>query len=148
MKSHRPAIAILIAEDDPDDRELLTEAFAQVSSAVELRFVDDGEQLLHHLGHRGGPERPREHPVPGLILLDLNMPGMDGRETLRRLRADEHWRRIPVVVLSTSSSQDEIDQVYALGANSFITKPARMGELIRVAYRLSEYWLDTVQLPT
>lgn len=148
MKSHLPAIVILIAEDDPDDRELLTEAFVQVASAVELRFVDNGEELLLHLGHRPAPDRSREHPVPGLILLDLNLPGMDGRETLRRLRADERWRRIPVVVLSTSSSQDEIDQAYALGANSFITKPARMGELIRVVNGLCEYWLDTVQLPT
>lgn len=146
MTTRQPATLILVAEDDPDDREMLCEAFAHTPAAVELRFVDDGLSLLHQLAQR--PDGPStEAALPSLILLDLNMPGLDGREALRRLRADPRWRRIPVVVFTTSASQDDVDQVYALGGNSYITKPARMDDLVQLVRTLEHYWLDTVQLP-
>lgn len=151
MNTHPGGAVILVAEDDPDDREMLTEAFAHAPASVELHFVDDGQGLLQHLASPPAP--PAAAGVPGpaqpsLILLDLNMPGVDGREALRRLRADARWRRIPVVVFTTSSAQEDVDQVYALGGNSFITKPARMDDLVQLVHTLERYWLDTVQLPT
>ena len=143
----RQPITILMAEDDPDDREMLCEAFAHTPAAVELRFVDDGLGLLRQLAQPSEGSRAAEAALPSLILLDLNMPGLDGREALRRLRADARWRRIPVVVFTTSASQDDVDQVYALGGNSYITKPERMDDLVQLVRTLEHYWLDTVQLP-
>ena len=150
MNTHPGSAVILVAEDDPDDREMLTEAFAHAPAPVELHFVDDGQGLLQHLAVPRPPAAAGAHgpAQPSLILLDLNMPGVDGRETLRRLRADARWRRIPVVVFTTSSAQEDVDQVYALGGNSYITKPARMDDLVQVVHTLERYWLDTVQLPT
>jgi two-component system response regulator len=148
MTTRQPATLILVAEDDPDDREMLCEAFAHTAAAVELRFVDDGLGLLHHLAQPTDSGAAPGLTLPGLILLDLNMPGLDGREALKRLRADARWRRIPVVVFTTSASQDDVDQVYALGGNSYITKPARMDDLVQLVHTLERYWLDTVQLPT
>ena len=148
MSTRQPATLILVAEDDPDDREMLCEAFAHTPAAVELRFVEDGLGLLRDLAERHEGSSSCESALPSLILLDLNMPGLDGREALRRLRADTRWRRIPVVVFTTSVSQDDVDQVYALGGNSYITKPARMDDLVQMVHTLERYWLDTVQLPT
>jgi two-component system, response regulator len=148
MKSPLSDAVILVAEDDPDDRELLSEAFAQVAGSADLRFVETGLDLLRYLAHEPPYQPVREHPDPRLILLDLNMPGVDGREALRRLRGNGRWRRIPVVVFTTSSSQEDIDQVYALGGNSYITKPERMDDLMHLVHTLERYWLDTVQLPS
>jgi two-component system, response regulator len=148
MKKPFSGAVILVAEDDPDDQELLSEAFAQVTGCVDLRFVDSGLDLLNYLAHEPPYQASHDHPDPRLILLDLNMPGVDGREALRRLRDDGRWRRIPVVVFTTSSSQEDIDQVYALGGNSYITKPERMDDLVHLVHTLERYWLDTVQLPS
>jgi len=148
MKNHSSDALVLVAEDDPDDRELLSEAFAQVAGAVDLRFVDTGLELLRYLAHEPPYQVPGDHPNPRLILLDLNMPAVDGREALRRLRGDGRWRRIPVVVFTTSSAQEDIDQVYALGGNSYITKPERMDDLVHLVHTIERYWLGTVQLPS
>jgi CheY-like chemotaxis protein len=148
MKNPLSDPVVLVAEDDPDDRELLSEAFALVAGRADLRFVETGRDLLRYLAHEPPYQPVRDHPDPSLILLDLNMPGVDGREALRRLRDDGRWRRIPVVVFTTSSAQEDIDQVYALGGNSYITKPERMDDLVHLVHAIERYWLGTVQLPS
>jgi len=136
---------ILMAEDDVDDRLLAKDALAESGLDGELRFVDNGEDLLDYL-HRRGKFDAQALP-PGLILLDLNMPVKDGREVLREIKSNPALRQIPVVVLTTSHADTDIELIYHLGANSFITKPVRYELLVDVMRILSQYWLKTVELP-
>jgi CheY-like chemotaxis protein len=138
---------IVLAEDDADDRLLLKDAVAECHWESGLRFVSDGEELLDYLLRRGKYSPPAEAPRPGLILLDLNMPRKDGREVLREIKADADLRRIPVVVLTTSRADADIEGMYGLGANSFIAKPVRFEGLVNVLRVLGEYWFKTVELP-
>jgi CheY-like chemotaxis protein len=138
---------ILVAEDDPDDRMLLKEALEENALEVDLRFVEDGEQLMEYLYQRGRYSDPTSAPRPSLILLDLNMPRMDGREVLKAIDTDPGLRRIPTVVLTTSRSEEDIDYSYSLGANSYITKPVTFGALVEMTRALSRYWLEVVALP-
>jgi CheY-like chemotaxis protein len=137
---------VLMADDDADDRLLVTDAFNESGCAGELRFVEDGRELLDYLMHRGKYESAAEAPRPRLILLDLNMPKKDGREVLREIKADPDLKRIPVVVLTTSQADTDIGGVYELGANSFITKPVKYDLLVRVMKALDQYWFGIVEL--
>lgn len=142
------AISILIADDDPDDRLLIKEALADARLANELEFVTDGVELMDFL-HRRGPYADHENrPLPGLILLDLNMPRKDGREALEEIRSDSRLKRIPVVVLTTSQADEDVLRTYDLGVNSFITKPVTFDELVKVMKAISDYWLQIVRLPS
>jgi len=136
---------ILMAEDDVDDRLLARDALAESGLGGELRFVDNGEELLDYLLRRG--KFDAQTLPPGLILLDLNMPVKDGREVLREIKSSPSLRQIPVVVLTTSHADTDIELIYQLGANSFITKPVRYESLVGVMRILSQYWLQTVELP-
>jgi CheY-like chemotaxis protein len=147
MNDASKARVILMAEDDADDRLLVKDAMADSGWDGELRFVEDGEELLDYLTHRGQYRDPADAPRPGLILLDLNMPRKDGREALREIRADAELRRIPVVVLTTSKASGDIGGMYDLGANSFISKPIQFDALVNVMRLLGQYWFATVQLP-
>ena len=138
---------VLMAEDDSDDRLLVKDAMAESRWEGDLRFVQDGEELLDYLMRRGKYGQPAAAPRPGLILLDLNMPRKDGREALREIKADEELRRIPVVVLTTSKAGTDISRMYDLGANSFISKPIQFEALVNVMRILGEYWFTTVELP-
>ena len=113
----------------------------------DLRFVEDGEELLDYLYHRNQYTDPLSSPTPGLILLDLNMPRKDGREALREIKADPELRRIPVVVLTTSKAEEDIYRTYDLGANSFITKPVSFDGLVSVMRDIGRYWIEIVELP-
>ena len=135
-----------MADDDADDRLLVTDAFNESGCAGELRFVEDGRELLDYLTHRGKYESAGEAPRPRLILLDLNMPKKDGREVLREIKSDPDLKRIPVVVLTTSQADTDIGGVYELGANSFITKPVKYDSLVRVMKALDQYWFGIVEL--
>jgi len=137
---------ILMADDDPDDRLLLQEAFQEAGLSSPLFFVEDGEELMDFL-RRQGRHHEHESPMPGLILLDLNMPRKDGREALREIRADRALRRIPIVILTTSKSEEDILRSYDMGANSYITKPVSFESLVKVVDLLGRYWLQTVELP-
>lgn len=141
------SINILVADDDPDDRMLIEEAFAENRIANHLSFVEDGEDLLDFLLRRGKWSDPASSPRPGLILLDLNMPRMDGREALKRIKAEPSLAKIPVVVLTTSKQEEDILRTYGLGVNSFITKPVTFEGLLRVTQVLTSYWIEIVQLP-
>lgn len=140
-------ITILLADDDADDRMLAQDALEESRLANDVRFVEDGEQLLDYLYRRGDYVSPSDSPRPGLILLDLNMPRKDGREALRHIKADESLRRIPVVVLTTSKAEEDVYRSYDLGVNSFITKPVTFEGLVEVMKVLGQYWFEIVELP-
>jgi two-component system, response regulator len=137
---------LLLAEDDSDDRLLVKDALEECQWRGELRCVEDGEELLDYLLRRGAYKAVTA-PRPGLILLDLNMPRKDGRQALREIKADPVLRRIPVVVLTTSKADTDIDSLYDLGASSFISKPVHFEGLVNVIRLLGQYWFSTVQLP-
>jgi CheY-like chemotaxis protein len=146
MKPTPEPALLLLAEDDSDDRLLIKDALDECHWAGELRCVENGEELLDYLRHRGAYQATAP-PCPGLILLDLNMPRKDGRQALREIRADPVLRRIPVVVLTTSKADTDIATLYELGANSFISKPVRFEDLVSVMRLLGQYWFNAVALP-
>ena len=135
---------ILMADDDPDDCALVLDAFTEGGVDSELRTVSDGEELLEYLRREKRYEPPALAPYPAFILLDLNMPRMDGREALAVLKTDPALQRIPVVVLSTSSASEDMAQCYDLGANAYVDKPVTYAELVRVLRTVAEHWLNVV----
>lgn len=148
LKRHLIPITILLADDDEDDRMLTQQALeaAHISNSIEM--VEDGEQLLDYLYQRGRYAGENgTAPRPGLILLDLNMPKLDGREALRVIKADPKLLDIPVVVLTTSRFEDDIALCYSLGVNSFISKPVTFTGLVEAMNVLGKYWLEIVELP-
>lgn len=138
---------ILMAEDDADDRLLVKDALTECGLAENLRFVEDGEDLMDYLLGRGQHSAPDAAPRPGLILLDLNMPRKDGREVLREIRAHPDLRQIPVIAFTTSKAETDVSALYDLGANSFICKPVAFDSLVNVMKTLSRYWFGIVELP-
>ena len=145
MSNTKPII--LIADDDPDDRFLVQEAMSETGLKNELFFVKDGQELLDYLNGNGEYTDGKTAPRPSLILLDLNMPRMDGREALALLKADPDLRRIPVVVLTTSNAEDDINRTYDLGVASYITKPVTFDGLIEMIQIFSDYWFNITKLP-
>lgn len=136
-----------MADDDPDDRQMTKEAFQESMLVNDLRFVEDGEELLDYLNRRGKFVDPESSPRPGLILLDLNMPKKDGREALQEMKADPRFARIRVVIMTTSKAEADIARTYALSASSYITKPVTFDGLLDVVRTLGKYWLEIVELP-
>lgn len=141
------SVVILMADDDADDRLLTREAFEKNHLANELRFVEDGVELLDYLKQRGKYADPATAPRPGLILLDLNMPRKDGREALKEIKADPNLKQIRVVVMTTSKAEEDIYRTYDLSAASYITKPVTFQALVEVVQTLGKYWLEIVELP-
>ncbi len=147
MSKQPKPITILMADDDADDRQMTREAFEESRLANDLRFVEDGEELMDYLKRRGKYADPENSPRPGLILLDLNMPRKDGREALREIKADPHLKHIRVIVLTTSKAEEDIFRTYDLSAASYITKPVTFESLVEVIRALGKYWLEIVELP-
>ena len=148
-RSPASAVTILLADDDAEDRELARDALMDSKLANEMRFVYGGQQLLDYLRRESAYAGPSaDAPRPGAILLDLNMPKQDGREALAEIKADESLRRIPVVVLTTSSDEQDVLRSYDLGVNSFITKPVSFEGLVEVVRILGHYWFEIVELPS
>ncbi|MBU6248743.1 MAG: response regulator [Xanthomonadaceae bacterium] len=145
MTQLQGSLLIMVAEDDADDRVLLSDAFAESGVQVEIEFVADGVELLARLTER---DAASESALPDLVLLDLNMPRMDGREALRAIRDNDRLRHLPVIILTTSRAELDIRLSYQLGANSYVAKPRRFDELIMVLRSLERYWMDIVQLPS
>lgn len=141
------AVTILMADDDPDDREMAREAFAEARLANDLRFVEDGAELLDYLFRRGKYADPASSPRPGILLLDLNMPRKDGREALQELKADPRFKALRVIILTTSKAEEDIVRSYDLSAASYITKPVTFDALVEVVRTLGRYWLEIVELP-
>ena len=146
MNPSKP-ITILMADDDSDDRQMTREAFEQSRVANDLRFVENGVELMDYLKRRGRFSDPASSPRPGLILLDLNMPKKDGREALAEIKADRTLKSIRVVILTTSKAEEDIFRSYDLSATSYITKPVTFERLVDVIKTLGKYWLEIVELP-
>ena len=141
-------MTIIVADDDSDDRMLIDDAFQESRLSNPIVFVENGEQLLQCLRGQGPFAEPgKTCRNPGLILLDLNMPKMDGRTALAHIKADPDLRRIPVIVLTTSKAEEDVFRTYDLGVNSFITKPVSFEALVDVVRTLNHYWIEIVQLP-
>ncbi|MDA1190331.1 MAG: response regulator [Candidatus Poribacteria bacterium] len=141
------AAIVLYAEDDDEDRLLVESAFRRSDLEVDLRFVADGEQLIDYLHRRGDYATPEAAPRPELILLDLNMPRLDGRSALVEIKKSPDLRTIPVIVLSTSTSPLDIGDAYDQGANSYVTKPSAFQDLKDVVQAIERYWMRVAQLP-
>ena len=147
MKTEGTMITILLADDDPDDRQLTRDAFAENRLVNMLHTVEDGEELMEYLRRQGRYSDQKNAPLPGLILLDLNMPRKDGREALKEIKADPELRRIPIVVLTTSKAEEDILRTYDLGVNSYVTKPVTFKSLVELIKVLGRYWFEVVELP-
>ena len=140
-------ITILMADDDADDRRLTQEALEEGRLINDVRFVDNGEELMDYLHRRGKFAPPVETPRPGLILLDLNMPRKDGRTVLKEIKSDPELRQIPVIVLTTSKADEDVYKSYDLGVNSYIVKPVTFEALVDILQTLEKYWFEIVELP-
>lgn len=137
-------IFILIAEDDADDRFLLKAAFEENRFEDKLHFVENGVELLEFLHNLSQQENSR---MPGFILLDLNMPKKDGREVLKEIKQNPLFKKIPVIIFSTTNNEQEMRRCYECGANSYITKPNSFENLIKTVAVLRSYWIHTSQIP-
>jgi CheY-like chemotaxis protein len=138
---------VLVAEDDPDDRLLLRDAFDQADIELDIRVVDNGTELLDYLQRRG-PYTAENAPRPSIVLLDLNLPQIDGREALRAIKRDLALRTIPIVILTTSRSAEDILTTYDRGAAAYIPKPSSYQGLVNIVRTLCEFWFRTSLLPT
>ena len=145
-KRRNPAI-ILLVEDNRADQELIRRAVEKVTIPKELRIVEDGEEALAYLFRRGKYQAPATSPKPDLLLLDLNLPRVDGYQVLEQIRADSKLRLMPVVVLTTSRQEKDIIRSYELGCNAFIPKPQGLDQLTGLVQTLEEYWFKFAALP-
>jgi len=138
---------IVLADDDEDDRLLAQDAMAAAGSHYACTTVSDGQELLDFLRHSGKYEITKAMPLPSVILLDLNMPILDGRETLKQLKQDPVLSSIPVVILSTSANDEDIQQGYHLGASSYMIKPTEFSTLVDMMKTFNQYWFECAAIP-
>ena len=143
----KPCHHILLVEDSPEDYEITVRAFRKASMANPIQHCVDGEDALDYLHQRGAYADPALAPRPAIILLDLNLPGTDGREVLAEIKQDEGLKHIPVVVLTTSNDDVDIENCYRAGANSFVQKPVDLACFITAIQRLKDYWFEIVLIP-
>ncbi|HAE12982.1 MAG: response regulator [Chitinophagales bacterium] len=136
---------ILLVEDNPGDIRLTQEAFKEGTIPKTLHVVKDGVEAMEFLRQRG---KYAEAPMPDIILLDLNLPRKDGREVLADIKADEHLRFIPVIILTTSDSEQDISRAYSLYANCFVTKPVDLEQFIFIIRQIEIFWFQVTKLPT
>lgn len=136
----------MIAEDDADDRFLFETAFAEKGYSDQLEFVENGVDLLNYLNALE-TNKESEDLYPGFILLDLNMPRKDGREVLKEIKQHPVFKRIPVIVFTTTKNEMEIRRCYELGANTYIVKPVSFEALLSVVDNIRSYWLNTASIP-
>jgi CheY-like chemotaxis protein len=147
MGRQQREVNILLVEDNPDHAELTLKALKDGNLLNAIAWVKDGEEALDFLYRRGRYADPTTAPRPELILLDIQLPKVDGHEVLRRIKADEALRAIPVVMLTTSEREDEIGQSYKTGANSFVSKPVRFADFVEKVKSVKLYWVLTNLLP-
>jgi CheY-like chemotaxis protein len=143
MKTH----PILLVEDSPEDLEVTRRAFKKANVSNELYHCEDGDDALDFLYKKGKYSDSKDIPLPGIILLDLNLPGTDGRDVLAQVKNDPDLKTIPVIVLTTSSDPRDISQCYSDGANSYIQKPVNLSGFVKAVEQLKEYWFEIVILP-
>ncbi len=137
----------LLVEDSPEDYEATIRAFQKARMANPVYRCADGDEALDFLYHRGAHADPAKAPRPSIILLDLNLPGTDGREILAEIKQDEQLKTTPVIVLTTSSDERDVEKCYRAGANSYIKKPVDLDGFMQSIQRLADYWYEVVILP-
>jgi len=142
-ESHK-SIEILLVEDNPGDIRLTKEAFKIGKINNNMHVTMDGEEAMDFLNRRGSHT---DAPRPDIILLDLNLPKKDGREVLKEIKSDENLKSIPVVILTTSSSEEDILRTYDLHANCYITKPVDLDKFLAIVQMIEDFWLTVVKLP-
>ncbi len=147
MKEKKEEILILMADDDDDDYLLISEAVQEVGLSCNLFHVKNGEELMDYLLSRGKYSDPEIYPRPGLIILDLNMPRMDGRRALSEIKANPELCQFPVIIMSASEADEDITSSYAGGAASFIQKLYESKKIVEMIREFGQYWLNTVKLP-
>ena len=140
-------ISVLLVEDDLEDIEITRRTFKKAQIANALYVVRDGDEAMEFLQHTGRYADEAEAPRPGLILLDLNLPGLDGREVLKLIKEDPNFRCIPVVVLTTSSEEADVLGCYDKGANTYITKPVEFNKFLKAVIAIGKYWLCIAAIP-
>lgn len=145
--SHASLQPVLLVEDSPEDYEATVRGFTRARLANPIHRCEDGDEALDYLFRRGKYDDPATSPRPGVILLDLNMPGLDGREVLTEIKAHEHLRDIPVIVLTTSTDDRDINECYKAGANSYVKKPVGLANYLDAIQRLRDYWFSITILP-
>jgi CheY-like chemotaxis protein len=143
----RTPLRILMADDDSDDKMLTKEALIESRVLNELYFVDNGIELLEYLKGEEKYSDRTLYPFPSIVLLDLNMPKMDGREALSAIKTDKNLRAVPVVILTTSKAEDDMRKGYDQGAASYITKPVTFEALVELMKTVGKYWVEFVELP-
>jgi len=140
-------VDILLVEDNPDHAELTIKALKQNNVSNEVYVVNDGQEALDFMYHRGKYADEKNFPRPGLILLDIKLPKVDGIEVLKQLKDDPQFKSIPVIMLTTSDRDEEIAKSYAGGANSYVVKPMDFEEFMKKVRELKLYWTITNSLP-
>ena len=145
MKSNM--LSIHMCDDDLDDQLLVSDALLEAKLGNPIDFTNNGLELLQYLRREGEFSRLQGEPLPGLILLDLNMPIMDGREVLIELKRDPVLKAIHVVILTTSKAEEDIAKTYNMGVNSFIIKPVSFDSLVQTNKSMTNYWFHIVSLP-
>jgi CheY-like chemotaxis protein len=138
---------ILVVEDSPEDFELTVRAFERAGFKNPLYRCADGDEALDFLHRRGAYKDPVSAPRPGVILLDLNLPGTDGRDVLHQLKTDHELKKIPIIILTTSKDDRDVQHCYDCGANSYVHKPVTLDGFYSAIQRLSDFWLDLALLP-
>ena len=138
---------ILIVEDSDDDYMATVRAFKKANMINPVQRCTNGDQAIDYLLQRGEFSEPDKAPRPNIILLDLNLPGTDGKEVLRIIKTDPNLQKIPVIVLTTSNAEQDIEQCYAAGANSYVQKPVDLVGFIQSVARLTDYWFNVSILP-
>lgn len=139
------SIEILLVEDNPGDARLAQEAIREAQMRNHLNWVHDGVEALTFLRR----ERPHQQaPRPDIILLDLNLPRKDGREVLAEIKKDDQFKRIPVIVLTTSEAEEDISRAYRLKANCYITKPPQLDQFVHIVKSIEDFWFHVVRLPS
>jgi CheY-like chemotaxis protein len=138
---------ILIAEDDADDRYLLQTAFSEIGFPEQIDFVENGIEVFNYLDNIFTNGNKEVKALPGFILLDLNMPKKDGREVLKELKQHPVFKKIPVIVFTTTKNEIEIKRCYELGANSYVVKPITFDALLKVVENIRSFWFQTASIP-
>ena len=147
MSAENNKIRILMAEDDSDDRLLFQDALKEIRFGNHIDYVENGQELMDYLNRVGKYKELEGDPLPGLILLDLNMPIKDGREALAEIKQNPKLKRVPIVVLTTSSADEDVIKSYDLGVNSFITKPVTFENMVHAVKTVTDYWFQVVRKP-
>lgn len=143
----RERIAVLLVEDEPADQERTRRAIDQIETVIQLHVVDDGEQALDYL-RRTADASTASRSAPDIVLLDINMPRLDGKQTLQSIRADANLRHLPVIMLTSSERDEDVCDCYEAGANAYVTKPLDMSGYISALRDIESFWLQRAVLPT